>query len=194
MIKVIGLTGGIGSGKTTIANHIKSLGIPVYNSDEQAKKILYLPETIASLKLVFGDDVFTNDLFDKKKLSKLVFNDPEKLKLLNQIIHPLVNVDFEKWLIANSNSPLVIKEAAILFESGSYKDCDAIISIFAPLELRIQRVMDRDHLTYNEIMSRINNQWTDEMRKNKSDYIVDNQEIEKACAQTEKIIEILLNQ
>lgn len=194
MTKIIGLTGGIGSGKTTIANHLKSLGIPVYNSDEQAKKILYLPETLQSLKIFFGIDIFTHNLFDKKKLSKLVFSDPEKLKLLNQIIHPAVKVDFNKWLNLNSNAPLVIKEAAILFESGSYKDCDTIILITAPQELRIQRIMDRDHLTFDEVMSRINNQWTDEMRIKRSDYIIDNQEIEKACAQTEKIIKILLNQ
>lgn len=194
MTKVIGLTGGIGSGKTTIANHLKSLGIPVYNSDEQAKKILYLPETLSSLKSIFGNGIFTNDLLDKQKLSILVFKNPEQLKLLNQIIHPAVKVDFKKWLNANSNSPLVIREAAILFESGNYKDCYAIIAISAPLKLRIQRVIERDHLTYDEVMSRINNQWTDEMRKNKSDYIVDNQDIEKACTQTENIIKFLLNQ
>jgi dephospho-CoA kinase len=193
MTKIIGLTGGIGSGKTTLANHLKSLGIPVYNSDDQAKKILYLPETIDSLKSAFGNVVFTNELFDKDKLAKLVFNNPEQLKLLNQIIHPTVKVDFENWLKANKNSPLVIKEAAILFESGSYKDCDVIISISAPQEMRIQRVIERDHLTFDEVMSRINNQWTDEMRKNKSDYVIDNQEIEIACTQTEKIIKFLLN-
>lgn len=193
MTKIIGLTGGIGSGKTTIANHLQSLEIPVYNSDERAKKILYLPETIKSLNLVFGNGIFTNDSLDKEKLSKLVFNDPNQLKLLNQIIHPAVKLDFDKWLFTNINSPLVIKEAAILFESGSYKDCDAIISIFAPQEVRIQRVIDRDHLTYEEVISRINNQWTDEMRKNKSDYVVENQDIEKACVQIEKIIKILLN-
>lgn len=193
MTKIIGLTGGIGSGKTTIANHLQSLEIPVYNSDERAKKILYLPETIKSLNLVFGNGIFTNDSLDKEKLSKLVFNNPNQLKLLNQIIHPAVKLDFDKWLFTNKNSPLVIKEAAILFESGSYKDCDAIISIFAPQEVRIQRVIDRDHLTYEEVISRINNQWTDEMRKNKSDYVVENQDIEKACVQIEKIIKILLN-
>ena len=193
MTKIIGLTGGIGSGKTTIANYLKSIGIPVYNSDDQAKKILYLPETIDSLKSAFGNVVFTNELFDKDKLAKLVFNNPEQLKLLNQIIHPAVKVDFENWLKANKNSPLVIKEAAILFESGSYKDCDVIISISAPQEMRIQRVIERDHLTFDEVMSRINNQWTDEMRKNKSDYVIDNQDIEKACAQTEDCIKILLN-
>ena len=193
MTKIIGLTGGIGSGKTTIANHLKSIGIPVYNSDDQAKKILYLPETIDSLKSAFGNVVFINEWFDKDKLAKLVFNNPEQLKVLNQIIHPAVKVDFENWLKANKNSPLVIKEAAILFESGSYKDCDVIISISAPQEMRIQRVIERDHLTFDEVMSRINNQWTDEMRKNKSDYVIDNQDIEKACAQTEDCIKILLN-
>ena len=193
MTKIIGLTGGIGSGKTTIANHLKSLGIPVYNSDDQAKKILYLPETIDFLKSAFGNVVFTNELFDKDKLAKLVFNNPEQLKLLNQIIHPAVKVDFENWLKANKNSPLIIKEAAILFESGSYKDCDVIISISAPQEIRIQRVIERDHLTYEEVMSRINNQWTDDMRNKKSDYVIDNQDVEKAFTQAEDVINILLN-
>ena len=193
MTKIIGLTGGIGSGKTTIANHLKSLGIPVYNSDEQAKKILYLPETIKSLKSIFGNSIFSNNLLDKEKLSKLVFNYPIQLKLLNQIIHPAVKVDFDKWLFENKNAKLVIKEAAILFESGSYKDCDAIISISAPQELRIQRVINRDLATYEEVMSKINNQWTDDMRNKKSDYVIDNQDIEVACAQTQKIITILLN-
>ena len=193
MTKIIGLTGGIGSGKTTIANHLKSLGIPVYNSDEQAKKILYLPETKKSLKATFGISIFTDDLFDKDKLSNRVFNNPVDLKLLNEIIHPAVKVDFNKWLYANKNSPLVIKEAAILFESGSYKDCDAIISIAAPQEIRIQRVIERDHLTYEAVMSRINNQWSDEMRKANSDYVIDNQDINSAFAQAVKIIEILLN-
>lgn len=193
MTKIIGLTGGIGSGKTTIANHLKSLGIPVYNSDDQAKKILYLPETIDFLKSAFGNVVFTNELFDKDKLAKLVFNNPEQLKLLNQIIHPAVKVDFENWLKTNKNSPLIIKEAAILFESGSYKDCDVIISISAPQEIRIKRVIERDHLTYEEVMSRINNQWTDEMRNKKSDYVIDNQDIGKAFTQAEDVINILLN-
>ena len=193
MTKIIGLTGGIGSGKTTIANHLKSLGIPVYNSDEQAKKILYLPETIKSLKSVFGNSIFSNNLLDKEKLSKLVFNYPIQLKLLNQIIHPKVKIDFDKWLFANKNATLVIKEAAILFESGSYKDCDAIISISASQELRIQRVISRDHATLEEVMAKINNQWTDDMRNKKSNYVIDNQDIEIACAQTEKIITILLN-
>ena len=193
MTKIIGLTGGMGSGKTTIANHLNSLGIPVYNSDYQAKKILNLPETVESLKSVFGDVIFTNELLDKEKLSKIVFKNPEQLKLLNQIIHPAVRVDFENWLKANKNSPLVIKEAAILFESGSYKNCDVIISVSAPQEIRIQRVIARDQLTYDEVMFRINNQWTDEMRNEKSDYVIDNQDIDKALIQAEFVINNLLN-
>jgi len=193
MTKIIGLTGGMGSGKTTIANHLNSLGIPVYNSDYQAKKILNLPETVESLKLVFGDVIFTNELLDKEKLSKIVFKNPEQLKLLNQIIHPAVKFDFENWLKANKNSPLVIKEAAILFESGSYKNCDVIISVSAPQEIRIQRVIARDQLTYDEVMFRINNQWTDEMRNEKSDYVIDNQDIDKALVQAEFVINNLLN-
>jgi dephospho-CoA kinase len=193
MTKIIGLTGGMGSGKTTIANHLNSLGIPVYYSDYQAKKILNLPETVESLKSVFGNVIFTNELLDKEKLSKIVFKNPEQLKLLNQIIHPAVKVDFENWLKANKNSPLIIKEAAILFESGSYKDCDVIISISAPQEIRIQRVIERDHLTYKEVMSRINNQWTDDMRNKKSDYVIDNQDVDKAFTQAEGVINILLN-
>lgn len=193
MTKIIGLTGGIGSGKTTIANHLKSLGFPVYNSDEQAKSILNSIEIVNNLKIVLGIEIFTNGLLDKKKLSNLVFNDPEKLKLLNQIIHPAVKVDFKNWLEVHKNFPIVIKEAAILFESGSYKDCDAVITIDAPQDIRIQRVIKRDQLSYEEVMSRINNQWTDKMRKNKSDYVVDNQDINIACVQTENIIKNLLN-
>jgi len=193
MTKIIGLTGGMGSGKTTIANHLNSLGIPVYNSDYQAKKILNLPETVESLKSVFGNVIFTNELLDKEKLTKIVYKNPEQLKLHNQIIHPAVKFDFENWLKANKNSPLVIKEAAILFESGSYKNCDVIISVSAPQEIRIQRVIARDQLTYDEVMFRINNQWTDEMRNEKSDYVIDNQDIDKALVQAEFVINNLLN-
>ncbi len=194
MTKIIGLTGGIGSGKTTIAKHIISLGIPVYIADDEAKKILLLPETLESLKLVFGNAIFDNGNLNKDKLSTIVFNNPEMLKQLNQIIHPAVKKDFDNWLKANKNALLVVKEAAILFESGSYKDCDAIITIVAPLNRRINRVLKRDNTNYEAVLSRINNQWTDEMRIEKSDYVIENKDIIKACAQTEKILKKFLNQ
>ena len=194
MTKILGLTGGIGSGKTTIAKYIQSLGIPVYIADDEAKKILQLPETLISLKLVFGNAIFDNETLNKDKLSNIVFNNPEMLKQLNQIIHPAVKRDFENWLIANKNHPIVVKEAAILFESGSYKDCDAVITIVAPLNSRIQRIMARDNTIYEAVLSRINNQWTDEMRIEKSDYVIENEDVNIACKQTENILKTLSNQ
>jgi dephospho-CoA kinase len=194
MTKIIGLTGGIGSGKTTIAKHIKSLGIPVYIADDEAKKMLLLPETLNSLKLVFGNAIFDDEILNKDKLSTIVFNNPEMLEKLNQIIHPAVKNDFDNWLKVNKNSPLVVKEAAILFESGSYKDCDAIITIVAPLNSRINRVIKRDNTNYEAVLSRINNQWTDEMRIAKSDYVIENEDVNVSCAQTENILKTLSNQ
>lgn len=194
MTKIIGLTGGIGSGKTTIAKHIKSLGIPIYIADDEAKKILMLPETLKSLKLVFGNTIFDNETLNKNKLANIVFSNPEMLKQLNKIIHPAVKRDFDNWLIANKNQPLVIKEAAILFESGSYRDCDAVITIVTTLNSRIQRVMERDKTSYEAVLSRINNQWTDEMRIEKSDYVIENEDINLAFLQTEKILKKILNQ
>jgi dephospho-CoA kinase len=194
MTKIVGLTGGIGSGKTTIAKHIKSLGIPVYIADDEAKKILLLPETLNSLKLVFGNSIFDDELLNKVKLSNIVFNNPEMLKQLNKIIHPAVKRDFDNWLQLNRNQPIVVKESAILFESGSYKDCDAVITVNAPINSRIQRVMARDNTNFEEVMSRINSQWTDEMRIEKSNYVVENEVINIACAQTENILKTLSNQ
>jgi dephospho-CoA kinase len=194
MTKIVGLTGGIGSGKTTIAKHINSLGIPVYIADDAAKKILLLPEILNALKLVFGETVFEDGLLNKDKLSKIVFNNPEMLKQLNQIVHPAVKIDFDNWLTLNKNQPLVVKEAAILFESGGYKDCDVIITIVAPINERIQRVMARENTNSEAVLSRMNNQWTDEMRIEKSDYVIENKELIKACAQTEKILKNILNQ
>jgi dephospho-CoA kinase len=170
------------------------MGIPVYIADDEAKKILMLPETLNALKLVFGNSVFDDGLLNKDKLSNIVFNNPEMLKQLNQIIHPAVKRDFENWLIANKNHPIVVKEAAILFESGSYKDCDAVITIVAPLNNRIQRIMARDNTIYEAVLSRINNQWTDEMRIEKSDYVIENEDVNIACKQTENILKTLSNQ
>lgn len=191
MSKIIGLTGGIGSGKTTIAKYFLSLGIPVYIADDQARKIMDLPEILASIKNVFGSEVFLNKKLDRKKLADIVFLNPEKLKSLNRIIHPAVKNDFDKWLSVHEKYPIIIKEAAILFESGSYKNCDVIITVVAPLETRIERVMLRDKATKSGIISRINNQWTDEQRIQKSDFIIENLSIDIAKEQVNEILKIL---
>lgn len=194
MTKIIGLTGGIGSGKTTIAKYIQSLGIPVYIADDAAKKIMELPETTSSIKQVFGSEVFENEKLRKEKLAKIVFNNSQNLKQLNQIVHPAVKRDFDEWFSKQKEFPFVVKEAAILFESGSYKDCDAIITVEAPLDTRIQRVIKRDNTNLESVMSRVNNQWTDEMRAAKSDYVVENVDIKKAMLQIDEILKKMTNQ
>src|SRR6478672_3150853 len=153
--KIIGLTGGIGSGKTTVAKYMQSLGIPVYISDLEAKKVMEFPHIIAKIQATFNDSIVTNHKLDREKLAAIVFNHPEKLKELNAIVHPAVKNHFESWVREHQTSPIIVKEAAILFESGSYKDCDAIISVVAPLETRIERVMMRDGIDREAVLKRM---------------------------------------
>lgn len=194
MTKIIGLTGGIGSGKSSIAKHIESLGIPVYIADTEAKKILDTADVIAKVIALFGDDVLENGKIDRKKIAALVFQDPEKLKKYNAIIHPEVYLHFQNWVKQHTNYPLVVKEAAILFESGSYKDCDKIILVTAPKENRIQRVMKRDAVTREAVEQRMSHQWDDETKKSMSDFVIENIELEKAKQSAENIITLLRNQ
>ena len=191
MTKIIGLTGGIGSGKTTVANHFMDAGIPVYIADDEARKIMQSNEIIAEIKNTFGNTVFDNGILNREKLSGIVFNDPEKLKLLNAIIHPAVKKHFSSWILNHKSSPYIIYEAAILFESGSYKDCDIIITVTAPLESRIQRVIQRDKTTRENVLRRINMQWNDDQRIEKSDYVIENKTLETAKFSTDKILKIL---
>ena len=191
MTKIIGLTGGIGSGKTTIANYFKSFGIPVYIADDEARKIMQSVEIISAIKNVFGDTVFENEKLNREELAKIVFNNPEKLEKLNNIVHPAVKKHFEQWLLQHTAAPYVIYEAAILFESGSYKNCDLIITVTAPIESRIQRVVERDKTTRELVLKRINAQWTDEQRISKSDFIIENTSIETTKLEVVKILKIL---
>ncbi|QYJ68047.1 dephospho-CoA kinase [Flavobacterium litorale] len=191
--KIIGLTGGIGSGKTTIANYFASLGVPVYIADEEAKKILYIPSVVAAITTAFGTDVLTDGIPDRKKLAALVFNNPEKLQQLNTIIHPKVAEHFNSWLTSKNNHLFVIKEAAILFESGSYKNCDKIILVTAPKALRIQRVISRDGSTEEEVVKRMNNQWDDEKKRQMSDFVIDNIVLDDAKQKAHAIYNTLKN-
>ena len=193
MTKIIGLTGGIGSGKTTIAKHFASLGIPVYIADDEAKKLMDNSEIIAKLQAVFGEEIIENKKIDRKALAQIVFQNPKKLKILNSIIHPAVKKHFTDWLSTYKNHPIIIKEAAILFESGSYKDCDLIITVTSPLEERVNRVMKRDNASRESILDRINNQWTDEQRISKSDYVIINISVKEALKQAEEILKKLNN-
>lgn len=189
--KVIGLTGGIGSGKTTIANYFKSKGIPIYIADDEAKAILFTPAAAKEVKEVFGDEIMTDGLPDRGKLAAVVFNDAYKLQMLNSIIHPKVKEHFENWMGIHKDAPFVIREAAILFESGSYKDCDKIILVTAPAEVRIARVLERDKTTREKVVERINAQWGDEKKAALSDFVITNIDIEEAKVQADKILKIL---
>ena len=193
MTKVIGLTGGIGSGKTTVAKLFMSEGIPVYIADDQAKKIMESPETIRKVAAVFGEEVLKNDKIDTKALSSIVFNNPGKLKALNAIVHPLVRQHFDQWVAENKSFPFVIKEAAILFESGSYKFCNKIITVTASEQTRIRRVTERDHVTEQEVLDRIKNQWPDSEKIAKSDYVINNENLEETKIQFQEILKKLKN-
>jgi dephospho-CoA kinase len=189
--KIIGLTGGIGSGKTTIAKYFEELGIPVYIADDEAKKILYLPEVVEELHTVFGDIFFTDGIPDKAKIASFVFSDNEQLLRLNAIIHPKVAKHFKNWVLSNSGKLFVIKEAAILFESGSYIDCDLVILVTAPIEVRIERVIHRDQITRDKVLQRMENQWDDEKKSSLSDFIIDNTDLETAKKQAVDIVNSL---
>ncbi len=191
MTKIIGLTGGIGSGKSTVAKYFKSLGIPIYIADQEAKKISETPEVLQSIKNIFGKEIFDKNKLNREKLSKIVFNDPEKLKQLNSIIHPKVKMHFDNWVLEHKNAPYLIKETAILFESGSYKDCDFVITVTAPLETRIQRVIKRDNSTREIVLNRIANQWTDAERIEKSKYVIENIDLDNTITQIQNIFKIL---
>lgn len=192
MTKIIGLTGGIGSGKTTIANHFRSLGIPVYIADDEARNIMQSTEIVTAIKEAFGNSIFDNDILNRAALADIVFGNPAKLELLNAIVHPAVKKHFKQWLLDHERFPLVVYEAAILFENGNYKNFDWIITISAPLESRIERVMKRDGVTREQVLKRINSQWTDEQRISKSNFVIENIDSEIAKKETEEILKILM--
>lgn len=191
MTKIIGLTGGIGSGKTTVAKFFSDSNIPVYIADDEARKLMQSSEIIEEIKRTFGDAIFDDALLNREKLSQIVFNDPEKLKLLNAIVHPVVKKHFDDWVLHHKNNPFVIYEAAILFESGSYKNCDVIITITAPIETRIQRVILRDNTTREQVLKRIHAQWNDDRRIAKSDFVIENLDAERTKIQIYNILKIL---
>lgn len=186
-MKKIGITGGIGSGKTYVSEVFSSLGIPVFNADIESKRLMSSSNKLISLvKDSFGNDIYTNGVLDKKKLASIVFSDKEKLENLNNIIHPIVKQEFIEWC-KQQNSTYVIKEAAILFESSSDKGLDAVICVSAPLNIRIDRAVKRDGSSEKEIKNRIENQISQEEKENLSDYIIVNDGVQSLLPQILKI-------
>ena len=187
MIK-IGITGGIGSGKSTVCKVFELLGVPVYYADDEGKKLLDTIQVKEKVLEIFGNSILIEDnIIDRKKLSELVFNNKEKLEKLNSIIHPAVGLHFEEWIKKQEGNRYVIKEAAILFESGAYKQVDKVITVVAPSELKIKRAMQRSGITREQVEERINNQMNDEEKVKRSQYSIVNDEEHLIIPQVLKI-------
>ena len=170
----VGLTGGIGSGKTTVAKVFETFGIPVYYTDDKAKLLLNTNDDLKkSVIHHFGNEVYPTGELDRKFLANIVFNNKEKLDLLNSLVHPYTILDAEAWMKQQTTS-YVIKEAALLFESGAAERLDYIIGVYAPQHIRVKRVMERDKLPVDEIMKRISRQVNEEMKMKLCDFVITN--------------------
>ena len=170
----IGITGGIGSGKTFICRLFESLGIPVYNADEEAKRLMNTDIRIKE-KLIaqFGEATYKDGLLDRAFLANMVFSDKDKLELLNGIVHPIVIQEAKDWA-ERQTTRYSLKEAALLFESGSYKELNYTILVTAPIDIRIQRVIERDGTTEPQVWERMNKQLSDEEKLQLADFVIVN--------------------
>jgi len=174
----VGVTGGIGSGKSTVCSIFSYLGIPVYNADNRAKQLMQEDQDLKKkLRQAFGWDVYTKDAsLDRAYLAKIVFNNPAQLKILNAIVHPAVFEDYSKWSVeqAEAGHLYSIKEAALLIESKSYKGLDKLIVVTCPIDIRLERITKRDHIRKEEVLKRIENQLSDKDRLEYADHIIKN--------------------
>ena len=173
-MKRIGLTGGIGSGKSTVASVFATLGIPCYDSDRRAKELMVEKEGLRTFLFQhFGPEVIQNHQLQSSIISKVVFEHPELLEQLNGAVHPEVGKDFDAWC-EEQNAPYILKEAALLFESGSWKNLDAIVCVTAPEALRIERVMQRNGFSREQVKARIQNQMPEEEKVSRSQFVIEN--------------------
>ena len=171
---VVGLTGGIGSGKTTVAKAFMALGIPVYIADEEAKKLMRTSKVIKrKLIALFGNEAYIDNDLNRPFIANIIFNDTSYLKKMNAIVHPRVARHFNKWL-SKQEAPYVIKEVAILFENNGHKLCDFIITVTAPKKLRMERLLIRDNTTVEKIEAIMKNQWTDDEKVKQSHFVIEN--------------------
>ena len=190
---LVGLTGGIGSGKSTVINYFKELGITCYQADDEAKKLMNLDKgLIKKIKNSFGDSIYINSKLDRKKLSTIVFTDKQKLELLNSIVHPYVNRHFENYC-KGLEDIYIIKEVAIIFEIKTLNKFDKIILVRAPKEDRVKRIINRDKCNRQDAINRINNQIADDDKIDQCDFIIDNINLEEISNKVLKIHNSILN-
>lgn len=193
-MKTVGITGGIGSGKSTVCDIFRTLGIPVYEADTRAKHLMqYDLQLKRQIIENFGQESYQNDELNRPYLAQKVFSNPEEVAKINALVHPAVGVDFKSW-ITNQDAPYVLKEAALLIESGSYKQLDFLINVFAPIDLRIERIKKRDpHRSISEINEIIDKQVSEERRSQLADAIINNDSQSMLIPQVMELHQRLLN-
>ena len=174
----IGITGGIGSGKSLVCRIFSCLGIPVYDSDRRAKALMTTDGILISqIRKEFGDLSYDDHGLNRGYIAEVVFKDKDKLEKLNQLVHPRVGADYSLWLSQHQNSPYILKEAALLYETGSYRQLDRVIMVYADEDVRVRRVVARDkHRTYEQVKEIMKQQWPDEEKKKRADYVLLNDE------------------
>ena len=188
----IGLTGSIGSGKTTVAQIFEKLGVPIFYADTEAKKCMHSDTVlIEQIKATFGNDIYVDRNLQKDRLASIIFNDDSALHTINQLVHPAVQRIFEKWC-ATQNTSYILKEAAILFESGSNKKLDQIICVSAADDLRMQRVMQRDGVTESQVLERMSKQWEQSRKIELAHFHIVNDEKQLLISQVLQIHSLLL--
>ncbi len=191
-MKVAGLTGGMGSGKTTVAGFFRELGVPVYIADEAGKRLMDTSAEVNSQIIkVFGKKAYSEGKLNRKYIASKVFNNREQLENLNKIVHPAVARDFEEWKIAHTTA-YVIYEAAILLETGGQSRCDWVILVTANMDRRIRRLQKRDQSTVEEIEARLKHQWSDEKKRTLADFEIKNDDLSSTKEQVRNIHEFIL--
>ncbi len=185
-MKIIGLTGGIGSGKSTLLNAFKDLGVSVYESDVEAKKLMLSPEIKLKIEDLFGEKAYDKGKLNRKFIASIVFKDKEKLQALNAIVHPAVRRHFT-YFQSKASGPYIVYENAILFESKSNEMCDYIITVTAPLPLRLERVMKRDKVSKAAVLDRIKNQLDDTLKIQRSDTFIENIDLDTSIKKIKEL-------
>lgn len=192
MILKVGLTGGIGSGKSTVAGIFKTLGIPVFDADAAAKEIMGKDaELQQAIMRTFGDDVYAGGQLNRKLLAGIVFNDPFKLEQLNALVHPATIKAAENWMLQQKTA-YAVKEAALFFEAGTAADLDYVVGVFAPKPLRIQRVMKRDNVAREEVLARMSRQIDEDIKMRLCDFVVENNDRDLLIPQVLQVHQTLL--
>jgi dephospho-CoA kinase len=190
-MKIIGLTGGIGSGKSTVLSFFKDLGVATYMADSEAKRLMNSDEELKNqITKLFGEKAYVEGALNRTYIASIVFSNKEKLNTLNALVHPKVHEDFQQF-IKKSNADFIIYEAAILFESGSDKVCDYIITVLASFENKTERIMKRDGVSEAQILERMKHQSTDDFKIKKSNFVIRNNKLENTKCQVLTIFELL---